>query len=119
MTFHPGRQRLGRIGDTGDLFAVVVCDDGKSRQATVDADPATVIGGVARRVLLDGVEVGGLGIERDPPAARVVAHSGEQDLGAVLGEHPPQRAGVVMHADLADAGQGDRAGAVVVADADC
>jgi hypothetical protein len=48
----------------------------------------------------------------------MVADGGEQDLGPAVGEHAPQFSGVVMHADLADAGQDDRAGAVVVADAD-
>ena len=41
---------------------------------------------------------------------------GEQDLGAVVCEHAPHPAGVVMHPDLPDSGQGDRAGAVLVAD---
>jgi len=34
-------------------------------------------------------------------------------------QHAPQPAGVVMHHDLADAGEGDRAGTVVVTDTDC
>ena len=40
----------------------------------------------------------------------MVADGGEQDLGAVFGQHAPQPAGVIMHADLPDSGQGYRAG---------
>ena len=50
-------------------------------------------------------------VQRHPPAPPMMGDGGEQDLGAVLGEHAPQPAGVVMHPDLPDAGQGDRAGA--------
>ena len=46
----------------------------------------------------------------------MVADRGEQDLRAAVGEHAPQSAGVIMHLNLADAGQGHRAAAVVVAD---
>ncbi|MBU8820329.1 hypothetical protein KL864_31095 [Mycolicibacterium goodii] len=37
-----------------------------------------------------------------------MADRGEQDLGPVLGEHPPQPAGLVVDADLSDARQCDR-----------
>ena len=73
---------------------------------------------MAGRVLMGGVQVGGLDVQRHPPAPGVVGDGGEADLGPAFGEHAPQPAGVVMHPDLPDAGQRDRAGAVVVADAD-
>jgi len=47
--------------------------------------------------------LGGLDVQRQPPAAGAVCDGGEADLGPVLGEHPPQSAGVVMHPDLSDA----------------
>ena len=69
--------------------------------------------------MLGRVQIVRLDVQRYPPAARVLSDGDEQDLGPVLGEHAPQPAGVVMHPDLPDAGQRDRAWAVVVAHADC
>src|SRR6185295_6990870 len=68
-------------------------------------------------VLVSGVQFGGLHVQRYPPAARMLGDRGEQDFGPVLGQHAPQPAGVVMHADLPDTGQCDRAGPLAVADA--
>ena len=93
--------------------------DHKRRQPAVDTDPAAAVTvRIAERVVVGRVQVGGLDVQRHPPAARVVGDGGEQDLGPALGEHAPQPAGVVMHPDLPDAGQRDRAWAVVVADPD-
>ncbi|MGH3961463.1 hypothetical protein [Mycobacterium sp.] len=44
----------------------------------------------------------------------MMADGGEQDFRAVLGEHAPQPAGVIVHPDGSDAGQCDRPGPVVI-----
>src|SRR5271163_355393 len=118
LLFHPSDQRFGRVADTGDLLAVALGGDQKRRQPAVHTYPAGVVRAVARNVLLTGVQVGGLDVQRYPPPPAVTADGGETDFGPTLGEHAPQTAGVIMHSDWTDAGQRDRAGPAVIADTD-
>ncbi len=55
LAFHPGGHGLGGISDSSHLGAVSRGGDQKRRQAAVDADPAAVVSGCVRRVLLGGV----------------------------------------------------------------
>ena len=104
LAFQATSKGFGRIGDTGDFGTVGGGGDHKRRQTTVDTDPATIIGRIARLVLVGGVQVGGLHVQRHPPPAAALADGGEQNRGPVLGQHAPQSAGVIMHADLPDTG---------------
>ncbi len=69
LAFQATSKGFGRIGDTGDFGAVGGGGDHKRRQTPVDTDPATIIGRIARLVLVGGVQVGGLHVQRHPPAA--------------------------------------------------
>ena len=71
--FHPGGERFGRIGDAGDLGAVGGGGDQERRQAAIHTDPAAGSSPLAGRVLVGGVQVGGLDVQRHPPAPAVVA----------------------------------------------
>ena len=73
----PGVEVVLPIGGGGDH---------KRRQTPVDTDPATIIGRIARLVLVGGVQVGGHHIQRHPPPPAVLADGGEQNRGAVFGD---------------------------------
>jgi hypothetical protein len=91
----------------------------KCRQSEVNTDPTAIVAWLARWMDVGGVHLGRLDIQRYPPAARVVAGGGEQNLRAALCKHAPQPTGVISHPDLPDTRQRHRALAVVVADPDC
>ncbi len=58
----------------------------KRRQAAVHTHPAATLVRTAR-VLVVGVQVGGLDVQRDPPPATVVANGGEQDFRPAFCQH--------------------------------
>jgi hypothetical protein len=63
--------------------------DQKRRQTPIHTDPPAAVARTAGEVRLGGVQVGGLHVQRQPPAAAVVGDGGEQDLGPAVGEHAP------------------------------
>jgi hypothetical protein len=97
---HPGGERLWRVVKARDLGAFVGGGHYERQQAAVDADPAALIA-----IDAGGMQVGGLHIQTHPPASGPLADGGEQYLRPILGEHPPQPAGVIMYGHQPDAGQ--------------
>ena len=67
--------------------------DGYHRSATtaVESDPPAVVSRIAGRVMVDGVQIGGVDVQRYPPVAAVVADGGEQNPGATVCERARTR----------------------------
>jgi hypothetical protein len=116
-------QRLGGLPAT-NLGPVGGGGDHERRKAPIQSNPAAVILLRSWRVVTVLVQVGGVDVEAHIPAVPVPATRGEQDPGAWYGyrlsgvgvellegaEQPPQPAGVVVHADHAEARQRHRPG---------
>ena len=87
MLFHPSGQGFGRISDAGHLSPVDGGRDQERRQPAINTHPAGVVGDIAGPVLVVGVQVSGLDIQRHPPPTTAMADGGETDLGPLFGEH--------------------------------